>query len=153
MAESSTTLKKGDNLPPRGRSKRTLILEAILESSAIGLPKNATKEQAEKAWFSELLKRALTPDDGDSGLCLRLLTERGWSSLKPSSDCVQFDFDEDGDFHKQAAQVMKAISLGEVPPDLGLAFVSGIKSMLDIEEVTELKGRLEAIEKELGINE
>ena len=154
MPKNQTTITSDirKELPARGRSKKTLIIEAIKEKALLTVDKDAKASDVEKAWFAELIKKAMNPDDGDSGLCLRLVTERGWAALKPSSENVEFEFDPNADPHIQAAQVMHAIAEGNIPPDLGLAFVGGIKSMLDIEEVTELKERLEAIEKELGIN-
>ena len=138
------------DMPLRGRSKKTIIMEALRKEAMSGVPDGASNDEAENAWFSHLVKKAFDSEDKDSGLCLRLVTERGWAALKPSSDCVSFEFDKDATPTTQAAQVMDAVSEGHIPPDLGLAFVSGIKSMIDIEANTELKARIEQIEEMLG---
>ena len=152
MAKTKTTIttETRKEIAPRGKGKRNIILDAMKEEVLLGVEKNATKEEVEKAWFKKLISVALKDDHKDSGLCIRLITERGWSALKPSSECVSFEFDKDATPTIQAAQVMDAVSEGHIPPDLGLAFVSGIKSMIDIEANTELKARIEQIEKMLG---
>ena len=152
MTNKSTQITSDSrkSMPLRGRSKKTIIMEALRKEAMSCVPNNASNDDAEDAWFAHLVKKAFDPEDKDSGLCLRLVTERGWAALKPSSDCVSFEFDKDATPTTQAAQVMDAVSEGHIPPDLGLAFVSGIKSMIDIEASTELKARIEQIEKMLG---
>lgn len=153
MPKSSTTISKDNRagMPPRGRSKKTLILEAMREQAELGLKNDATQDDCEKAWFGILLKNALDPECGDSGLCLRLITERGWSALKPSSDLVKFDFDADATPAQQAAQVLKAVSDGVIPVDHGNQFVAAISSMINIEEGTELKAEIARIKEKLKI--
>lgn len=154
MARTKTTLtpEKRKDMPARGRSKRTLILDAIRDNALIGFKENPDKsdsenrEAAEQAFFRHLVTKATDSADNDSGLCMRLLTERGWSALKPSSELVMFEFDKDAPAHKQAAQVMDAIASGVLQPDIGAMFVGGIKSMIDIETNTEIKERLEKLE-------
>lgn len=149
MAKTSTSITSDSrkDMPQRGRSKKTIIMEALRKEALSGVSENATNDEAESAWFSHLIKKAFHSDDKDSGLCLRLVTERGWAALKPSSDCVSFEFDKNATSTTQAAQVMDAVSEGHIPPDLGLAFVSGIKSMIEIEANTELKARIEKLEE------
>jgi hypothetical protein len=152
MPASSTTLKKGDNLPPRGKAAKTLILDMLREESLLGLNKKSTKEQAEKAFFKCVATKALNPDDSNSGMCLSLLANKGWPNLKPSSESVEFDFDKDALPHVQAGQIMNAASKGLIPPDIANTFIQSIKAMIDIEEYTDLKGRIEAVEKSLGLS-
>jgi len=152
MAKSTTTLKKGDNLPARGRSNRTLILEVLREKGHLSLTKKSTKEDAEKAFFDNVATTAFNLEDQNRSMCLKLLADKGWASVKPSSEMINFDFDIDAPPHIQAAQVMKAAAEGRVPPDIANTFVQSIKAMIDIEEFTNLKKRLEDIEKSLGLN-
>ena len=148
--KTSITPEKRKDMPLRGRSKRTLIVEAMREQAMLGVKEGAPSDDVEKAWFAHLVSNAVDSDNKDSGLCIRLLTERGWAALKPSSECVRFEFDADALPHVQASQVMHAVANEIIPPDLGIAFVGGIKSMIDIEANTELKARIEQIEKMLG---
>lgn len=144
---TKTTLKKGDKLPNRGKSKKTLILNTLKAKGMLGLRKNSTDEAAEQAFFGEVATVAFSPEDSSRGMCLKLLADKGWASVKPSSELIQFDFDIDAAPHEQAAQVMKAAADGSIPPDIANTFIQSIKSMIDIEEFTSLKERIEALEK------
>lgn len=152
MSKTKTTLKKGDNLPPRGRAKKTLILEAIKAASLMDTTPESTQEETEKAFFTHIAKQAANPESENSNMCLKLLADKGWASIKPTMEYVEFTFDEEAKPHVQAAQVMKAASSGQIPPDVAQSFIGSIAAMLKIEEVTELKDRLSEIEKALGIS-
>lgn len=144
---TKTTLKKGDNLAPRGRSVKTIILEAIRENSHLDLTPESTKDDAEKAFFNHIAMSAFNLDDSNRGTCLTLLGNKGWPNLKPSNETVNFHFEPDSPPHKQAAQVLKAVSEGNLQPDIGNTFIQSIKAMIDIEEYTDLKERIEKLEK------
>lgn len=150
MANSNptkTTLKPGDNLPARGRSNKTIILEAIRESSMLDLTDDSTKDDAEKAFFKHVATSAFNPEDKDRGMCLKLLSDKGWASLKPTSNMIEFDFDVDAEPHVQGAQILKGMADGKIPPDLAGVLIQSIKAMVDIEEFTNLKSRILALEK------
>ena len=151
MAASSTTINKESrkNMPPRGRSNKTLILEMLREESHLELTSNSTKDEAEKAFFNHVAIRAFNVDDQSSGMCLKLLGDKAWASVKPSSEMVSFDFSKEGKPFEQAAEVMFAASKGEIAPDIANTFIQSIKSMVDIEEYTNLKERIEKLEKAL----
>ena len=149
---TKTTLKKGDNLPARGRGNKSLILEMFRERALLNLDKRSSKDTAEKAFFHEIALSAFNLEDNNRGMCLKLLADKGWASIKPSSEIAPFDFDETASPYKQAAQVMKAASIGVLAPDVAAMYVSVIKSTIDIEVNTELKARIEEIEKSLGIS-
>jgi len=150
MASSSTTLKIGDNLPPRGKSKRTLILEAIKASSLMDTSPDCTQEEAEMAFFVHIARQASNLSSEHFGMCLKLLADKGWSNVKPTMDYVRFDFDDNLTPSQQAAQVMKAASNGEIAPDVAKMFVDSITSMLKIAEVTELQDRINALERAMN---
>ena len=136
----------------RGKSTKTLILETLRENSYLGLRKNASNESCEKAFFAEVAKVAFNPEDKDRAMCFRLLADKGWASVKPSSELVNFIFDVEAPPHIQAAQVLKAASVGDIPPDIANMFIQSIKAMIDISEYTDLRAKIEAIEKELGLS-
>lgn len=147
MASNSTTLKKGDNLPSRGRSAKTLILEMMREESLINLNPESSKEQAEKAFLKHIAVRAFDVADNNSGMCLNLLANKGWPNLKSSNETVEFDFDKEALPHIQAGQVMFAAANGLIPPDIANTFIQSIKAMIDIQEFTDLKERIEKLEE------
>lgn len=146
MAKSSTTLKRGDCLPNRGKSKKNLILDMLRGKSLLDLSPGSTNDEAEQAFFHHIAKSAFNLEDANRGMCLKLLTDKGWASVKPSSELIEFEFDKDALPHVQAAQVMNAAARGLIPPDIANTFISSIKSMIDIEEYTDLKGRIEKME-------
>tara|TARA_R110001606_G_scaffold394869_1_gene566186 strand:+ start:425 stop:889 length:465 start_codon:yes stop_codon:yes gene_type:complete len=152
MGKSKTTLKVGDNLPARGRSNKTIILEALRDASLIGLTPKSTKDACEKAFFTVIATAATNAEDPNCGMCLKLLTDKGWASLKPSNETVTFEFDHKADVHVQAAQIVKAISTGDLAPDVGGAIITSIRSMMGIEADTVIKNRIADIEKSLGLN-
>lgn len=96
---------------------------------------------------------AFNPEDKDRGMCLKLLADKGWASVKPSSERVSFVFDVNALPHVQAAQALKAAADGDIPPDIANTFIQAIKAMIDIEEFTNLKDRIAALEKSLGLND
>lgn len=153
MAKTKTSItpEKRAEMPSRGRGKKSLILEAIREESLIETNPDSTPEFVEKAFFRHLAKSALNPLDEDRVVCLKILTDKGWANVKPSSELVEFDFDIDAPPHVQASQIINAASSGQIPPDIANSLVSSISSMLKIEEVTEISRRLEEIEKQLGV--
>ena len=121
----------------RGKSERTKILEAMDRGA-----------KTEEEFYDLLIARAFNVEDqfGFGELLKRI------SPIpKQVSPSIKFDFNKELKPHQQAAQIMDAISDGEVPPDLGVLFVQAIKSMIDIEEYTDLKDRIESIEKSLGL--
>ncbi len=152
MAKSKTTLKKGDNLPARGRSTKTIILEAFREASLLNLTPKSTKDDAEKAFFTMIINSAIDSEDPNCGMCIKLLADKGWASVKPSNDCVTFEFNHNADVHVQAAQIVKAISTGDLAPDIGGAIINSLRSMMGIEADTIIKKRIADIEKSLGLN-
>jgi len=153
MAREDTQFSRDYQPKGRGKSKKTLIMEAMREQALMELSDTATNEETEKAWFQYLVKNAMDANSDNSGLCLRLITERGWSALKPSSECIQFEFDPSSTPTQQASQVIDAISDGLIPPDIGLALISGIKNAQEIEVSTELKQRIEALEELLNVSQ
>lgn len=148
MAKSSTTLKEGQNLPPRGMSNKNRILEALKLESFEELTKDSTRDEAEIAFFRHVIRRArLGEGDKDSGMLLKWLGDKGWSNMKPTLGNVEFDFDPKSQPHEQASQVMAAAARGEIAPDVAQMFVASIANMLKINEITEIKERLEALEQ------
>jgi len=152
MAKNQTSLKKGENLPPRGKSNKNRILDAIRSESIkelLELHGEPTRDQAEEAFFSHIAKRAFNIDDKDSGQMLKVLADKGWSSVKPTMERVEFEFNSTATPDRQASQVLEAASMGLISPDVANMFIDSIAKMLKIDEITAIKNRLEAIEKAL----
>lgn len=147
MAKSSTTLKKGDNLPGRGKSKRTLILDAIRKQSLLGLKSDASKDDAEEAFFAHMAERAVNKEDNSSAMLIKVLADKGWASTKPTMEPVEFEFDSEGSAAAQASQIVEAIAKGQLSPDVGNMLINSIANLMKIVEITELEERLKALEE------
>lgn len=140
MAKSSTSFNK-DKQPkvrkPRGKSERTKILEAMSRTG-----------QTEEGFYDLLVTKAMNPEDN---FTFKELMSRLSPIPKAVAPLVEFEFPKNAKPHIQASYVLKAVSSGVIPSDIGNMFVQSIKAMIDIEEYTDLKERIEAIEKSLGV--
>lgn len=151
MTDNAGTLKKGDNLPARGKAFKTLLMEVIREESLLGLSPNSTKEQANKAFIKHIARRAFDVGDQNSAMLLKEFLSKSYPSLKPTLEKFAFDFNSSGTDLQKATDVLKAISTGELPPDVGQLIVGVIKDNSIIEANTDLKERIAEIEKSLGL--
>jgi hypothetical protein len=137
----------------RGKDKRTLILDAIKKKSLIGLNKDSTIDEAEEAFFGHVAQRALDPNDDNSPMFTRLLADKGWASVKSTYELVNFEFNKEASVYEQAAQVIEAVSVGNIAPDIASNLISSISAMVKIQEVTELTQQLEEVKKHLGLTD
>ena len=151
MAKTKTTLKAGDNLPARGMSNKTRICEAMRLESFENLTKDSTRDECEIAYFRLIIKKAKDKEDKDSGMMLRLLGDKGWSSMKPTLGNVEFEFPSSGTPTDKALAIVNAMATAKLPPDIGQLMIGIIKDSVIIEEGTDLKARIESIEKSLNV--
>ena len=137
MAKSKTTFSKGIQ-PARGRGKseRTKILDAMKRFG-----------KTEEGFYELLMQKAFDPDDK---FTFKELLLRLSPIPKSVSPLVEFDFPKDAKPHIQAAFVLSAIAEGKIPSDTGNVFIQSIKAMIDIEEYTDLKERIDKLEKALN---
>lgn len=148
MAKSSTTFSEG--MQPdkrRGKSKRTLILEAIQEESLLRMSPDSSKDDCEKAFFGHILARAVNPEDQNGAMLLKALLDKGWASVKSTMEPVKFNLDKSKPLSDQANEILFAISEGDIPPDVGVLMVNAITNALKIKEITELEDRIKALEE------
>jgi len=143
---------------PRGKSKRTLILDAIRDGAMIGFKEDESlsvhenRSMAEQHLFSHVASRAFDFSDEHNSACLKLLMDKGWANVKPSSELIEFEFNASAKPHEQASQALDAAAKGLIPTDIANTFISSIASVMKIEEVTEMAAKLEEIERSLGID-
>jgi len=146
----------------RGKAKKTLMLDAIraqveggeeeflkrVVEYSIGHNGHPAIEATEEAdAVDEILPSPPHPK------LLALVLNRIEPPLKATMPLIDFEFDISAEPHQQAAQVIDAVSKGDISPDIGHMFVSSIKSMIEIHEFTELKSRIEKIEEILSANQ
>ncbi|AMM14231.1 hypothetical protein AX768_09125 [Burkholderia sp. PAMC 28687] len=121
----------------RGKDTRTKILDAIKKETKL----------TEDLFYREVSKRAITNNDV---VMMKELLMRVAPVSKPVAPDVRFDFPESGSPVEQVDAIMKAVSEGKVPADVGQMLVNMIRAKLDVLEISELADRLAAIEKQLA---
>lgn len=127
--------------PRRGKAKQTLMLEAVREVCG-----------SEEEFLQEVIKIGLGDQSKDipsNPTLLTLAINRLEPPMKSVAPVVDFEFDKNAKPHEQATYVLDAISNGKIPPDIGVMFISAIKSLVDIEEYTMLKERIELLEESI----
>ena len=135
---SKETRFSKENQPKRGRGKsdRTKILEAMKRQG-----------KSEDGFFDLMVERAHDPEDT---FAFKEMLSRLAPIPKATLPLVKFDFDKNAKPHEKADQVITAIADGVMPPDIATILITSIKAMIDIEEGTELKERIEKLEAALN---
>ena len=150
MAKSATTLKKGDNLKSRGKAFKTVLFEAMRKDSLLDVPKSASDDVVQKAFVGHAAKRAFNIDDPASAVILKEFLSKTFPGLKPTLDKVEFSFPTNGTPVEKALSIVESISEGRLPADVGQIMMGIIRDTIVIQEGTELKDRIEAIEASIG---
>lgn len=156
MAKKNQTSFDKDNQPkpenrkPRGKSKKTLMLDAIRKHCG-----KDGKEGGEMDYLIAVIEASLGDPLADPPILpnpalMTIVMNRIEPPLKSTSPMVEFEFSEKATPSEQASQVLKAASLGLIPPDIMGTFVAGISSVMKIDEVTELQKRIDALEKAMN---
>ena len=120
----------------RGKSERTKLLDAMKRHG-----------KTEDDFYNLLMQKAFDEDDT---FTFKELLNRMSPLAKATSPLITFDFNPKGKPHNQAKQALAAAANGEIPTDLANMFIQSVKSMIDIEEYTDLKARIERMEKVLN---
>ena len=148
MARSSTsyTEESRKNVKPRGKAKKTLMLEAIRAECG-----------DEHEFLRSVVRQAIgkEPEGDDEGVppnpvLMNMVLQRIEPPIKSVMPLQSFPFDITLPPHQQASQALDAAAKGLIPPDVAGMYVSSIASMIKIEEVTEISRRLDELEKALG---
>jgi hypothetical protein len=146
---SDGKFKKGHN-PQRGRSFKNKLLDVIRNESLLELD-GASPETAENAYLKHLATRAFDSDDPASPTLLKELLNKSYPGLKATMPDVTFTLPDDASPVEKAEAILKAVSDGDIPPDVGALLIQAAKHTIDIEMATELKERMKKIEEELGL--
>lgn len=145
--ETSITPDIRKKLPPRGRSKFSVLLEVIKENSMIGLTPDATQEDANKAFMRHVASRALEPSDPVSGQLLSNLVSRCFPAIKPVLPECDIGFDDGDTMDQMAEKILAASGSGAISPDIGAVLMGLLKDKAIINEKGELMRRLEELEE------
>ena len=113
-----------------------------------GRPKKDTAQLAEKlkthgeSVLQVVVDQALK---GDLAAC-KLILDRLYPPIKPSSKPVQFEMIQDNSLSSSGRCVLNAVASGDLPPDTGIQMIQSIASLAKIIEVDELTSRIEVLE-------
>ena len=157
MGRSRTTITKEStaSMPPRGKSRRTLMLKAIQE--VMGLDK-LSKSEPEYYQFCIAVAMGLHEYKNDEGeqestrpdpQMMREVLSRLFPATKQTFPIYEFDMPsgESSTKLEKADSVIAAISSGKLPIDAGKALMDIIKDASSIEEIEQMSKRIEALEK------
>lgn len=100
------------------------------------------KQRVEHALEQNLHGGAVT------GSIFNLKTNFGWKDNPDRT--IKIDLPKDSSATEKAEIILQAISTGNLDLKSGVDLLSSIKALIDIEESTEIKQRIEAMEKALG---
>jgi hypothetical protein len=139
----SKKLFSKENQPPGERKSvpkfRTLMLNALKERGI-----------DEKGFVRELVNKAMEPGLHQGSYLSELLKRYAPVPKSTFENVVVSGFDETGSALQKAEAVYNAMASGEIPPDVGQIFIDSISKLLAIEEITEIKTRLDALEKSIN---
>jgi hypothetical protein len=127
-----------DNQPQntgRGKSEKTKFLDALKE-----------KGKTEEGFYELCIERAFDPDDN---FAFKEVLGRLSPLKKSVAPMIEFEFPENATPYIQAAAIIKAMSNGEIPPDLGQQCITALSAMMKIKEVTDIDERLKKMESHL----
>ena len=144
MTKNSGSFSKDNqpvNRPGKGKTERTKILEAMERAG-----------KTEEGFYDLLVKEAANKKSVKNAFVFKELLLRLSPIPKQVHELVNFTFPKNAKPHEQAEAVLGAIANGIIPSDIGNMFIQSIKSMIDIEEYTSLKNRIEEIERSLGVD-
>jgi hypothetical protein len=125
--------KKGESGNPKGRPPGIVDKRASLRKAF---------EAEGKAVAERCIAAAL---EGDVQ-AMRIVLERLAPPLKARVDPVEFDLNTEGSYTDQARQIMQAVSVGQLSPDVGRMLIDGIASVARVDELDEIRQRIEALE-------
>jgi len=107
--------------------------------------------KTEEGFYDLLVKEATNKKSVKDAFVFKELLLRLSPIPKQVQELVKFEFPKNGKPYEQAESVLTAVAEGVIPSDIGNMFIQSIKAMIDIEEYTSLKHRIEEIEESLGV--
>lgn len=140
-----------DNQPVkrRGKSPKTLILEAIREKALLECDSDTEKDDVERRVFGFMAEAAFRPTEENSmvsNTCLSTLMKKGWPDMKAESARAEFELKAE-DPYGQGVEILKAVSEGKLTVEQGASLITAVGSLLKVKETQEFDERLAALEK------
>jgi len=126
---------------PRGKGKRTLILDAL-----------KAQGKTEEDFFNAMVKKAMfggSDGDGDSQM-MKEVAARLYPVSKSTLPAYDFDFPESGTMVEKADSIINAVGLGQLPIDAAKSFMDILETKASIFEREELAERVSRLEELLN---
>ena len=129
------------SLNPRGKAKKTLIINALKESSL-----------TEHDFWCKVVDKALNggaDGDGDTQM-MTLIAKKLFPDTKATLETYEIEL-KDGEKRLDRAEAITLAALnGNIPIDVGKLFLESLASVAKIEEVDNILDRLDKIEEHLS---
>jgi len=134
------------NRKKRGPGWRTQLFKAMRQSALLGVAKNSTDDVVEKAIIKEIAINAFS--GGPESLpYMKIMADKTFPNHKSTHEPVTFDLDPNGTATERAFQILDALASGNIAPDICSLIMGTLKDVAVIEESTDLKARIEALEE------
>lgn len=135
----TTTSFSSENQPQRrrGKSFKTMVVDALVKHG-----------KTEEEFVELLVQKAIA----DGGVYLTELMKRYYPHNKQTYDVIEFEYDSSWTAVEKADRIMVSVSMGHMPPDVGMMLIDGIAKSLGIEETTDLAERLAKLEELIKAN-
>lgn len=121
----------------RGKSFKTMVVDALRKHG-----------KTEEEFIELLVQKAIV----DGGVYLTELMKRYYPHNRQTYDVIEFEYDTSWTATQKADRIMTAVSVGDMPPDVGMMLIDGIAKSLGIEEITDLAERLAKLEEIINSN-
>lgn len=139
------------NRKPRGKLKRTLILEALVaEIKEEGTDEELTQEEAEAQYLRLMVRRSMNQADKASAVLAKEVLVRLMPIPKATMPTYEIEFPEEGSAADKIGAIVDAVAAGSVPPDVGNMMVNMLTAAVKVEETVELMERLAKLEEMLA---
>lgn len=134
---STSWTKDGPRPKARGKDKRTLLLAAIKKATGMD----------EEEYYAHLVTLSETAP-GHEFLKKEILA-RMYVPYKATLPAIELDLPENATMEQKLEAITTAVANGDVTPDIGDMLLRMLKTIVEINEKTEMAKRIEAIEEML----
>jgi hypothetical protein len=128
--------QKGNRANPHGRPPGTGLAQKLRNAIANDLP--------------DVLAALVNAAKAGDATCIKLILDRVWPALKPIDAPVCLGPLPDG-LAEQARLILNATAAGELPVNVAAEWLSAVQATARVEELAELKARIEGIESALCV--
>lgn len=130
-----------------GERARTRLMRALATVTRKVIKPDGTMSEEymnEDSYLQEVIKASM----GDAKLMTQVFNRLS-PQAKSLAPTVKIDFPEAGTPVQKMEAVLKAVTDGDISPDVGITITAMIKQTVDVNEVTELMERMQRLEESI----